>query len=338
MLIFILLSATVRLRSQETKLLELRQAFARRYLQPNAHFALAKYYLEHGEPLQAFFIMEYARRYRFEEKDFDSAYIAFFGDPMAEPPDEAKTSFEAASKLVAHQKYDEAEILFEKAYARYDKSFFINAWIGRFYYKAKADGARALPFYFKSYFLYPHAYETEYVESRIRAISIAEAESSFKALLNSGKSVSELARHQNPIIAGMAVEEMGKSWKPEYAAVLLEAMNNDDSIVRWGAFATLHKFAGPSWEKIVDNLLTDADLRKRGLAAYAVIERTGPEKFQTLKKMLGDQAELVRFDAVSALAMGGGPTGKQILKEHQAVEKQPRLKSLIDKALKDDSR
>lgn len=325
-------------RSQDRKLIELRKDFAQRYLQPNAHFALAKYYIDNAHFVQAFFILEYARRYRFEEKDFDEAYIAFFGDPMPEPPNDAKDAFATASKLVTEQKYDEAEIYFQKANKLYDKSFFINAWIGRFYYKAKSDSSKALPFYFKAYFLYPHAYETEYAEYRIRVISVADAENAFKTYRNSEKQLPELARDKNPLIVSMAIEQMAKDWKPEFMPVLLETMSNDDSGVRWGAFVTLNKFAGPSLDKIINELLTDSDLRKRGLAAYAIVERKTQEKFQILKKMLDDPAELVRFDAASALIISGGLTGRQILREHQRVERQPRLKSLIASALAKNDR
>lgn len=327
-------AAAFPLHSQDRKLVDLRKDFAQRYLQPDAHFALAKYYIDKGNFVQAFFILEYARRYRFEEKDFDDAYVAFFGDPMPEPPNNAKDAFATASKLVTEQKYDEAEIYFQKANKLYDKSFFLNAWTGRFYYKTRSDSAKALPFYFKAYFLYPHAYETEYVEYRIRAIITPDAANAFKTDRDKGKQLSELARDENPLIVRLALEQMAKDWKPEFLPVLLETMSNDDSVVRWGAFVTLNKFAGPSLEKIIDEMLTDSDLRKRGLAAYAVAERKGEEKFQVLKKMLNDSAELVRFDAVSALVASGGLTGKQILREHQRVERQPRLKSLIESTLK----
>ncbi len=337
-LALVFFSNTAPIYSQDANLAGLRKDFALRYLQPDAHFALAKYYLDQGNFVQAFSILEYARRYRFEEEEFDKSYFAFFGDPMPEPPDEAKDLFKTASDLVTQQKYDEAEIYFRKAYARYDKSFFINVWIGRFYYKAKSDATKALPFYFQAYFLYPHAYETEYAESRIRTISLVDAQDSFNNSLKNGRSLPDLARDQNPIVVGKAIEAMAKNWKPEYLNVMLEVMSNDDSIDRWGAFVTLQRNAGPSLDKTIDELLTDNDLRKRGLAAYSVIERKGEKKFQILKKMLTEQSELVRFDAVSALMMRGGATGKQILVQHQRVEKQPRLKALIATALKEDKK
>lgn len=336
LLLGICFTGTLTIRSQEPKLVALREQFARRYMQPDAHFALAKYYLDREDYVQAFFIIEYARRYRFDEKTFDPAYFAYFGDPMPEPPDDAKAAFESASKLVTEQKYDEAEAQFLRSYKLYGRSFFINGWIGRFYYKVKTDNARALPFYFKSYFLYPHAYETEFVESRIRRITVDDAESSFKASLSMGKTLSDLARDKNPLIVGGAIGSMAADWRPEYERVVLEAIDNDDSIVRWSAFATLQKYNGPALDRLVNTWLTGSDLRKRGLAAYAIVERPGQEKYETLTKMLADPSELVRFDALSALALKGGPKGMQILKKHRLTEAQPRLSALIDMSLKQE--
>lgn len=338
LLVWFGIGAVVPSHAQDAKLVRLRNDFAMRYLQPDSHYALARYYLDNGNFLQAFLITEYARRYRFEEKDFDKTYFAFFGDPMPEPPDEAKDLFKKAFDLVKEQKYDEAETYLQKANAIYSNSFFMNVWTGRFYYKTKSDSSKALPYYFKAYFLYPHAYETEYAESRIRNICLPEAEQSFKASLKNGRSLSDMAGDPNPLIVRQAIEEMAKDWKPEYLKVMLDAMSNDDSLNRWGAFVTLHKFAGSSLDRIIDNLLTDKDLRKRGLAAYAIVERNGEEKFQILEKMLTDPAELVRFDAVSALAARGGVQGKQILSTHQRIEKQPRLKALISTALNGETK
>lgn len=320
----------------DPKLVELRNQFAQKYMQPEAHFALAKYYSDHGNYLRAFLIIEYARRYRFEEKDFNTAYAAYFGDSMPEPPDDAKTAFEAASKLVTQGKYDEAETYFQKALKIDDRSFFINAWVGRFYYKTRSDSSRALPYYFKAYFLYPDAYETEYVESRITRISLEQAKHTFAEQLETGKSLPELARGTDPFVVANAIELMATNWKPEYLAVMLECLSDDDSYDRWLAFVVVQKYAGPSLGQVVSGMMIDKDLRKRGLAGYAVVERPGQERFALLKQMLKDPAELLRFDAISALALKGGATGRQILKDHQRVEKQLRLKGLIDMALKSE--
>ena len=67
-------------RAQSTNLAELQRAYAMRYLEPEPHMALAKYYFDHGDRIEAFFITEAARRGRFEEKVFNPAfYWAFDG-------------------------------------------------------------------------------------------------------------------------------------------------------------------------------------------------------------------------------------------------------------------
>ena len=149
-----------------------------------------------------------------------------------------------------------------------------------------------------------------------------------------GRAYSDFVRDENPIIVGLAISEIAKNWNTDHLTVLLGALTNDDSSNRWGAFVTLQKNAGPRFDRIVDELLADSDLRKRGLAAYAIVEREGEQKFDVLEKMLLDPAELVRFDAVSALVIRGGVKGKKILSKHLRIEKQPRLKALIDQALK----
>ena len=317
----------------DPKLFELQKQFAVNYLKPEAHFALAQYYLNKGDKLQAFFIMEYARRYRFPEKDFDAAFKKFFGDNSPEPADNAKDAFEEAYRLLKENKLDEAEKSFVKAANLAPKSAFIHGWVGRFFFKAKLNSAQALPYYFNAYFLDPHAYETEYVESRIRNISLADADLRFAELIKNGKSLAEISTDANPLIVVKAVGQMAKQWKKEYVKVLLECMSNDDSVVRWLAFTALYKNADASFDETLSALLNDIDLRKRGLAAYAVIERWQEKRFDILKKMLADDAELIRFDAMSALALQGGETGLEILKSHRKIETNTILKELIDRTL-----
>lgn len=332
-LILIFASAAVVAQRPDPILNQLREQFGEKYMQPAAHFALAKYYLDRGDKLQAFYVIEYARKYRFEEKDFDAAYTTFFGNNMAEPPDNAKAAFEKAFELAKENKFDEAEEYLQTALQFDDRSFFINAWIGRYFFKTRSNAARALPYYFKAYFLYPHAYETEFVESRIRNIAVADAEAMFPYLLNNGGNLTRLARSNDPILAGMAMEQMVKSWKPEYLKTMVECLNDDDSGNRWYAFMAIQKYAGVSLNTTIDSMLIDKDPRKRGLAAYAIIERPQQSRFEIVEKMLADPAELVRFDAISALVLRGGATGKQVLRRYQKVEKESRLKRLITKAL-----
>lgn len=317
----------------DAKLAELRRQFAVNYLKPEAHFALAQYYLEKNDKLQAFFILEYARRYRFSQKDFDAAFEKFFGANSAEPDDKAKAAFEEAYRLLKLDKLDEAEKSFVNAANLAPKSAFIQTWTGRFFFKAKPNNAQALKYYFNAYFLDPHAYDTEYAESRIRNISSPEAEARFAELIKNGKSLTEISTDANPLVVGRAVEQMAKHWKKEYVKPLLECMGNDDSLVRWFAFTALYKNADAAFDETLSALLKDKDLRKRGLAAYAAVDRWKEKSFDILKKMLADDAELIRFDALSALALQGGESGLKILEAHRKIETNAALKELIDREL-----
>jgi hypothetical protein len=311
----------------------LRNQFAVNYLKPEAHFALAQYFLDKNDKIQAFYILEYARRYRFSTEEYDAAYVKFFGDFSAEPDVKAKEAFEKGYELLKTNKYDEAEQMLVKSANLAPKSFFIQAWVGRFFHKVRENNERALPYYFDAYFLYPHAYETEYVESRIRNITFADANDRFEELLKSGKSLPEISMNSNPLIVSIAVERMGKQWKKEYAKPVSEVMNIDESGVRWLAFTTLYKNAGESFDAILSGLLNEKDLRKKGFAAYPIAENPTQENLTILKIMLKDKAELIRFDALSALALSGGKTGLEILKAHRKIETNAILKQLIDRKL-----
>ena len=56
----------------------LQRDYAMRFLEPEPHMALAKYYFDHGNRILAFFISEDARRGRFEEKIFNPAFSRAF--------------------------------------------------------------------------------------------------------------------------------------------------------------------------------------------------------------------------------------------------------------------
>jgi hypothetical protein len=82
-------------------------------------------------------------------------------------------------------------------------------------------------------------------------------------------------------------------------------------------------------------LLTDGDLRKRGLAAYLAVHLWKNESFPVVKGMLVDEAQLVRFDALSALILEGGADGRRIAYEHAANETNPTLKKMIESSRKE---
>ncbi len=128
---------------------------------------------------------------------------------------------------------------------------------------------------------------------------------------------------------------MEKQWKPEYLQPFLNCMSNDDSFIRWFALMSIFKNERANFDTILPTLLNNNDLRKRGLAAYVLIEFWQEKGFAELKKMLSEKIELIRFDAVSALVLSGGQKGIEILRLHQKSETSPYLASLLAKALKE---
>src|SRR5688500_10246402 len=63
----------------DPELVRLRNEWAMRYFEPGPHMQLARYFRDKGNDLQAFYILENARRSRFSEEVFDAAYLKYFG-------------------------------------------------------------------------------------------------------------------------------------------------------------------------------------------------------------------------------------------------------------------
>ena len=424
-------------------LTELQRDYVMRYLEPEPHMALAKYYFDHGNRIVAFFTLEAARRGRFEEKIFDPAfYKAFDGfdnsqagearllAEYARQPDSADTihgladiyisreDYVTAKRylLIGLQKYPEdyrftgglaavlgiqgkqreaeqlekdylrkfpntvisyarraetiiktnpleariilaealkrfpndgqllfdlgivyegedyqkAEETFIKAAELEPKSEMIQTWVGRFFFKTRSDNRRALQYYLNAYFLNPHAYETEFVESRIRSIAAQLAAQELAKQTKAGVSLTKLLADPNPVIVSQALEQMSARWLPAYVDPVVQVMGNDDPGLRWEAAQLLKTNVDGSFDAQLKALLKDDDLRKRGLAAYIAVYRWKSDSFAIIKQLLADESQLVRFDAISALMIDGGPAGRQIALAHAAREPNATLRKLIE--------
>jgi HEAT repeat protein len=123
---------------------------------------------------------------------------------------------------------------------------------------------------------------------------------------------------------------MNKNWQPAYLKTVVDAMTHDDGGVRWQATELLKSKIDGSFDETLHALLQDKDLRRRGLAAYVAVHRWKQASFDLMRKMLQDEAQLLRFDAASALILEGGPEGRQIAFEHRLREPHPRLKKLLE--------
>ncbi len=404
--------------------------------------ALAKYYFDHGDRIEAFFITEAARRGRFEEKVFNPAfYRAFDGfdnskqaetrllaeyarkpdsieiihgladiyisrddwlnakryllvgikkkpeeyrfasglamaleregkrqeadqlnnDYMrkfpktaesfamrAEPliqtkPLEARLILTEALKLFptdGHLLFDlgmiyqgqdnqKAEETFVKAAGLSPKSELVQTWVGRFFFKVKPDNRRALEYYLNAYFLNPDAYETEYVESRIRKIVAQQASEKFAEQTSAGVPLLGMLADSDTRIVSYALDQMSENWLPAYVAPVVQLMGHDHAGSCWQATQVLKTRVDSSFDPQLKSLLKDADPRKRGLAAYIAVYRWKDCSFEILKSLLTDESQLIRFDAISALIMEGGPAGRKVALAHAAHEPNPTLKKMI---------
>lgn len=438
-------------RGQGKTIEQLRVEYAMRFLDPEPHMALARYYRDRGDRLQAYLVLEIARRTRFEREEFDAAFKAhFLGDKpfdnsraaearllaevsrnpsdydtlfkladiyisredwprakeylrkviMLRPDDfedtralavvlsregkdaeaeqvlrdwavkhpetadaysvrvsqlsegeaararallteavskfprDARFAFDLAALHQREGRMKEAEELFVRAAELAPDSVHIQSWVGRFFFRTKGDGARALGYYLTAYLLDPHAYESEFVESRISKIISEQAAARFQELVGRGVPLTKIVEEPNGVVVSHALEGMRQRWRPEYLEVVVELLRHDDSAVRWLASTVLREKADRSFDGRLKALLADADLRRRGLAAYVAVRLWKRESFDLMRRMLREEAQLLRFDAASALVLEGGPEGRRIAYEHRLRETHPRLKRILESALK----
>jgi len=315
---------------QNQELIQLRQQLAVHYLEPAPHMALAKFLWAHGDRLQAFYLLENARRNRFPQPEFDRAFAQTFGTPSTRDG-AGLPVFNGAIKLQEMGNIKEAEQEFVRAAELSLRSVHIQSWVARFLYKVSHNDERALHYYLNAYFLDPHAYESEFVESRIRTINYEAADVRYRWLAQTGVSVTTILQDTNPTVVVLALQDVANHWSATHLGAVLKCMEHDDEVVRWLATTAISKNVDRSFDPTLRMLLRDDDLRKRGLAAYIAARLWKEESFPFLRQMLGEPAQLLRFDALSALAMEGGAEGRRIVREHRRHESHPELLRLIEK-------
>lgn len=364
-----LFSFSLAIHAQSSTLDQIRHDLAMRYLEPSPHMALAKFYFDKGDRLQSFYILEAARRGRFEEAIFNQAFRDSFSfatslknddkadtallnqyqeriealvekeparanavitEAVAKFPSDGQLRFDLGAFLQREGKLREAEAQLVKAAELSPRSNHIQAWVGRFFFKVKGDNQRALPYYLNAYFLDPHAYESEFVESRIREINWKIAAARINQLLKSGVPLIDVCRNSNPTVAVQAISRATQEWRPEYLATMLALMGHDDEEVRWLATEAIENHADRSFDEKLKALLQERDLRKRGLAAYIAVHLWKQQSLALMRNTLREEAQLLRYDALSALMLEGGAEGRRIVLEHRPSERNPTLQRLID--------
>ncbi len=288
---------------------------------------LADWALKHPETAAAYAV----RISQLPETDIARA-AALLAEAAAKFPKDARFPFGLA--VARHNEGDlkEAERLYVRAAELAPDSANIQTWVGRFFFKAREDDRRALGYYLKAYLLDPHAYETEHVESRIPNIGIKLAAARLKELRGQGVSLGKIAEDPDPYVAAAALKRMREQWRPEYAEPAVRLMAHDDPTLRATAMVLLKEKADPSFDERLKALLSDPDLRRRGLAAYLAVNRRKAASFDAMRAMLREKAQLLRYDAISALLMEGGAEGRRVALQHRPHEKHPRLKSMLNHA------
>jgi tetratricopeptide (TPR) repeat protein len=258
-------------------------------------------------------------------------------DSRTKFPRSAGLAFDLGRIFQAEGKLTEAEQLFVEAAELSPESSVIQSWTGRFLFKVRNNKPRALDYYLNAYFLDPHAYETEFVESRISNLSWELAQAEIEKQTRAGTPLEKLLGDSNPLIVEIALGRMSENWKPSYLDAVLKCLEHDDGGVRWVANEAIKTHTDPSFDAQLKALLTDGDLRKRGLAAYLAVHRWKADSFPVIRRMLTEESELLRFDAVSALILEGGEDGRRLAFSHAASERNPNLRKLIEQAKKQKS-
>lgn len=255
---------------------------------------------------------------------------ALLAEAVAKYPEEVTLHFDLAGVLLREGRMKEAEPHYVRAAELAPGSYYVQMWVGRFFFKAVEDERRALDYYLRAYLLNPHAYETEFVESRIGGIVARQAEEQVRERLKGDASPLGLLGDPNPLVVQLAVEEMIKKWEPSYLERAVELMAHDDGGVRWAAMHAVLAKTDHTFDARLRELLADPDLRRRGLALYVAAGSWKRESHELLSKALGEEAQLLRFDAVSALLMSGDEEARRIALDHARREPHPRLKRLIE--------
>lgn len=233
-------------------------------------------------------------------------------------PDDATLHFDMGIVLERADDLAGTRREFDKAVQLGPKNAQIQGWVARFYLKREIDLQRALDLYLNAYFLDPEFYDSEYAEERIHKLAREVAES-LLAKTESANFPQEL----RPAIEKVQGHAATEHWNTSSQQTLLEIMGSDDEINRATAMTALAEHRSATLEEQTYRMLEDPDLRKRGMSAYLAMKWNKARTIPLMKKWLEDPAELVRFDAASALLESGGTEGRKIIQEYVRSGKEP---------------
>ena len=263
--------------------------------------------------------------------------LALLDEALKRYPNSAVLHYDRAALLHKTSDAKGAEAEFHRAAELEPNSALIEGWMARFYLKTANDKAQAFDHYLKAYFLNPDFYDTEFAEERILKLSRQLAEEKLEKGLPPEGQRDALLDELRPAVMGQIIEALGQRWEPDGVSLMADLLHEDDEQNRWNAMQLLASHVDASFDKQLTQLLEDPDLRARGMAGYIAAKRWDKKALPILEKRLDDPAVLIRFDAISALAMDGGSAGRAIVQRYAQGGKEPdsRLREMIPKILEE---
>ena len=153
----------------DPELVRLRHEWAMKFFEPSSHMELAKYFRKKGNLIQAYYILETARRTRFEQAAFDQAFLLHFGGfaPLENSPKEEEKYVELLKaspndvKLLSHladiyisrADYKRAEPLLRSAYEKDSQNYDMLLGLDELYRRLETPekGAKLIEEYLRKY-------------------------------------------------------------------------------------------------------------------------------------------------------------------------------------------
>ena len=111
---------------------------------------------------------------------------------------------------------------------------------------------------------------------------------------------------------------------------MVTLLSHDYEGVRWRATQALANHADDSFDERLRELLKDPDDYRRGCATYIAAQRWKEKSLEDLRRLIKDEAQLVQFDAVSALWMTELPEARDIVREALKDTKNPYLREMLN--------
>ena len=236
-----------------------------------------------------------------------------------------------ASNLTKAAKFDEAAKHFELAKKTYPTAD-LHTQRSYFYSVHRKDNPRALECFLDAYFE-----DLEiYTENTGRWFKKLRNEIALKRLDDADPkkaSYVRLLEDANPDLVTETIKRMDKAWRPEYFPALVKVMSHDSPVVRWNATTCIRDHAAAAFVKKHEAMLTDKDLRRRGLSFYIFLRYKGANGIKVLEPALQHKSHLIRYDALSALQQEGGLAGGLRIRRHAKVEQQPYLANWVKRYL-----